>query len=114
MQCEAWVRRLAEKRKLYRSTATESMGPRNKAMRQMHVFELFMKYLSIAQLTLSIVLIILILLQERSSGLSGMFGGGSEGGAYQTRRGFERIIFVATVVIAIAFAALSLVNLIKQ
>ena len=72
-----------------------------------------MNYLSIAQLVLSIVLIILILLQERSSGLSGVFGGGSEGGAYQTRRGFERIIFFSTIVIAVAFAALSLVTLTK-
>lgn len=72
-----------------------------------------MNYLSIAQLALSIVLIVLILLQERSSGLSGAFGGGSEGGAYQTRRGFERIIFMATIIIAVAFAVLSLVNLIK-
>ncbi|AKM77869.1 MAG: hypothetical protein UX49_C0026G0002 [Candidatus Wolfebacteria bacterium GW2011_GWC2_46_275] len=72
-----------------------------------------MDYLSIAQLVLSIVLIIIILLQERSSGLSGAFGGGTEGGTYQTRRGFERIIFGATIVIAVAFAALSLVDLIK-
>jgi len=61
-----------------------------------------MDYLSIAQLVLSIVLII-----------SGAFGGGTEGGTYQTRRGFERIIFGATIVIAVAFAALSLVDLIK-
>ena len=72
-----------------------------------------MDYLSIAQLVLSIVLIIIILLQERSSGLSGAFGGGTEGGTYQTRRGFERIIFGATIVIAVAFAALSLIDLIK-
>ena len=97
---------------LYRSTATKSIGARNKAVRQIHVFELFMNYLSIAQLILSIILIVLILLQERESGLSGAFGG-SQTGAYQTRRGFERIIFIATIVIAVAFAALSLINLIK-
>lgn len=72
-----------------------------------------MNYISLSQVILSIILIILILLQERSSGLSGAFGGGSEGGTYQTRRGFERIIFAATVVIAVAFAALSLFNLTK-
>lgn len=72
-----------------------------------------MNYLSIAQLILSVVLIVLILLQERTSGLSGAFGGGGEGGAYQTRRGFERIIFAATIVIAIAFAGLSLIEIIK-
>ncbi|EKD24285.1 MAG: hypothetical protein ACD_81C00062G0005 [uncultured bacterium] len=70
-----------------------------------------MNYLSLAQVILSIVLIVLILLQERSSGLSGAFGGGADGGTYQTRRGFERIIFGATVVIAVAFAVLSLISL---
>jgi len=70
-----------------------------------------MNYLSIAQVVISIIVIILILLQERSSGLSGTFGG-SEGGAYQTRRGFEKIIFIATVVLVFAFAVLSLLNLI--
>lgn len=73
-----------------------------------------MNYLSLSQVILSIVLIILILLQERTSGLSGAFGGGAEGGAYQTRRGFERIIFAATIVIALAFTALSLVTLLKK
>lgn len=68
-------------------------------------------YLSIAQVIISIVLIILILLQERSSGLSGVLGG-TETGAYQTRRGIEKIIFVATVVLVVAFAVLSLLNLI--
>lgn len=69
-----------------------------------------MNYLSIAQIIIAIVVIILIILQERSSGLSGVFGG-SESGAYQTRRGIEKIIFVSTIVLAIAFAALSLLNL---
>lgn len=68
-------------------------------------------YLSIAQILISIVLIVLILLQERESGLSGTFGG-SESGGYQTRRGFEKIIFAATIVLAVAFAVLSLLNLI--
>jgi len=72
-----------------------------------------MNYISFAQVILSLVLIILILLQERTSGLSGAFGGGSESGAYQTRRGFERIIFAATIVIAVAFAVLSLIGLTK-
>ncbi len=55
-------------------------------------------------------MIVLILLQERSSGLSGVFGG-SESSYYQTRRGFEKIIFIATVVLTVIFAALSLINL---
>lgn len=68
--------------------------------------------ISIAQIIISVIVIILILLQERSSGLSGIFGGGDLGGGnYQTRRGLEKIIFGATIVLVIALAALSLLNL---
>jgi len=65
-----------------------------------------MSILSTIQIIVSILLIIAILLQERSSGLSGVFGGNSE--FYHTRRGLERIIFWSTIVLVIAFAALSL------
>lgn len=68
--------------------------------------------LAIAQIIVSIVLIVLILLQERSSGLSGVFGGGSVGGYYQTRRGLEKAIFAATIILAVAFAGLALLNLV--
>ena len=60
--------------------------------------------LAIIQLVVSVVLIILILLQERSAGLSGIFGGDS-GGFYQTRRGAERMIFFATIACGLIFAA---------
>jgi len=68
-------------------------------------------FLSIAQIVVSIVLIILILLQERSSGLSGVFGGGG-GEFYSQRRGLERIIFFATIGLVILFATLSILNLV--
>ncbi len=68
-------------------------------------------FLSIAQIIISVALIVLILLQERSSGLSGVFGGG-ETQFYQTRRGLENIIFIATIVLAVIFAGLSLARLI--
>lgn len=68
-------------------------------------------YISIAQIIISVILIVLILLQERSSGLSGVLGG-SETQYYQTRRGLEKIVFIATVVLAVIFAALSIVRLI--
>lgn len=69
-------------------------------------------YISIAQVIISVILIVLILLQERSSGLSGVFGGG-ESEFYSKRRGLERLIFFATIALIIIFAILSLVNLIK-
>ena len=65
-----------------------------------------MSTISIIQIIISVLLIIAILLQERSSGLSGVFGGNSE--FYNTRRGLERIIFWSTIVLVIAFAGLSL------
>jgi len=68
--------------------------------------------LPIAQITVSVLLIICILLQERSSGLSGLFGGGGDGGFYQTRRGLEKAIYWGTIILAIAFAALTLADLI--
>jgi len=65
-----------------------------------------MSTISIIQIIISVLLIIAILLQERTSGLSGIFGGSSE--FYHTRRGLERIIFWSTIVLVIAFAAISL------
>lgn len=48
-------------------------------------------------------------MQSKTSGLSGAFGGDDSSGAFQTRRGLEKIIFQITLGIAIAFAALSFV-----
>jgi len=62
------------------------------------------------QIAVSIALVVLILLQERSAGLSGIFGG-EGGGFYQTRRGLEKLIFIATVVLAAVFVALALAQL---
>ncbi len=69
-------------------------------------------YLSIIQIIISAILIVLILLQERSSGLSGVFGG-SESEFYAKRRGLEHLIFIATIALVIIFALLSLINLIR-
>ncbi len=70
-----------------------------------------MNWLPISQIIVTVLLIVFILLQERSSGLSGLLGGG-EGGFYQTRRGLEKFIFGGTIVLAIAFAALALAGLV--
>lgn len=70
-----------------------------------------MSLIPIAQLGVSILLIALILLQERGSGLSGIFGGGGGENFYQKRRGLEKIIFGGTIVLAAALAVFSLLNL---
>ena len=65
---------------------------------------------SIIQIIVSVALIVLILLQERSAGLSGIFGG--EGGFYQTRRGLEKFVFYGTIVFVIVFVGLATLQLI--
>jgi protein translocase SecG subunit len=71
-----------------------------------------MSILYIAQIIVSVLIIVLVLLQERSSGLSGLFGGGEAGGFYQTRKGLEKIIFFATIFLVAIFAILAVLNLI--
>ena len=66
---------------------------------------------SLLQIIVAVLLIILILLQERSSGLSGILGG-SESVSYQTRRGLEKFIFYGTIILAILFIGLSLLKLV--
>lgn len=67
---------------------------------------------SLIQLVTAVAIITLILLQERSSGASGLLGGGdSTHSFYQARRGVERMIFRSTIVLVIAFAALSVFQL---
>ncbi len=68
-------------------------------------------FIAILQIFTAIVLVILILLQERSAGLSGIFGGES-GGFYQTRRGLEKIIFTATIIFAAIFVGLAVIQLV--
>lgn len=68
--------------------------------------------IAISQVVVSIILIVLILLQERSAGLSGLFGGGEGGAFYQTRRGAEKAIFIGTIVFAAIFVGLAIAQLI--
>lgn len=54
--------------------------------------------LDIIQIVVSGLLIVTILLQQRGTGLSGAFGG--EGSFYFKKRGAEKIIFIATIVLS--------------
>jgi preprotein translocase subunit SecG len=58
-------------------------------------------FFNLAQIIISIFLIVTVLLQQRGSGLSGVFGG--EGNFYRTKRGFERLLFIATIVLVVLF-----------
>ncbi|RJQ27762.1 preprotein translocase subunit SecG [Candidatus Parcubacteria bacterium] len=67
--------------------------------------------LTIIHIIVSIILIVLILLQDRSTGTSGLFGGTAADSSYQTRRGFEKFIFVGTIVFSALFGIIALINL---
>ena len=65
-----------------------------------------------AQIAVSVLLIILILLQARGVGLGSTFGG--EGNFYFTKRGAEKTIFILTIIVAIAFMGLASYSLMVQ
>ncbi|KKU94542.1 MAG: Preprotein translocase, SecG subunit [Candidatus Jorgensenbacteria bacterium GW2011_GWA1_48_13] len=67
--------------------------------------------LLIAQIAISVILIVLVLIQERSQGLGGLFGGGGSATPYYTRRGLEKMVYWGTIVAALLFVALALTNL---
>ena len=66
--------------------------------------------LNIIQLVLAIVLVAVVLMQTKGSTMSGLFGGGDSSSVYRTRRGFERTLFQFTIVLAVVFFLIALVN----
>lgn len=64
--------------------------------------------LTIVHVAVSVLLVLVILLQHRASGLSATFGG--TGGAYVQRRGAERVLYVAGIWLGIAFFGLSVLQ----
>ncbi len=69
------------------------------------------KALQIIQMTIAVMLIAVILLQSRGTGLSGIFGGASN--VYKTKRGLEKKLFIATIILSILFFLTSLVGIIN-
>ena len=61
------------------------------------------------QFVVSVLLIVAILVQNRSSGLSSTFGGG--GTIHVKKRGAEKVLFQATIILATLFVLSSLVFL---
>jgi protein translocase SecG subunit len=68
-----------------------------------------MVWLNIILVLLGIALTAAILIQSRSAGMSGAFGGGAEG--FHIRRGSEKTIFRLTVALATLFLLTALAHL---
>lgn len=62
--------------------------------------------ITIVQIAVSVLLIASILMQQQGVGLSSTFGG--EGSAFRTKRGLEKGLFYATIVLAALFLGSSL------
>lgn len=63
----------------------------------------------VVQIILSVLLVILVLIQAKGTGLGSTFGG--EMGFYSTKRGVERMLFYLTMAIVALFIISSLIGL---
>ena len=66
-------------------------------------------FLVIAQIINAIILMMLILLQAKGTGLGSSLGGSQQ--QYHSKKGVEKIVFIGTIVSAVVFVMLSIVNL---
>ncbi|MEN9614322.1 MAG: hypothetical protein RLZZ347_629 [Candidatus Parcubacteria bacterium] len=66
-----------------------------------------------AQIILSVLLIVVILLQQSTGGAGGAFGDNFSA-VHHTRRGLERVLFGATIIIGILFALSALIALVVK
>lgn len=66
-------------------------------------------YFNIAQIVLSIALILVVLLQVKGGGLGGIFG--QPDTVYRTKRGVEKTLFQLTIVLVILFVIIAILTL---
>ena len=78
----------------------------------MKVMENLSNLLPYIQITLSLLVMIVVLLQQSDAGLGGAFGGGDDFSGGHTRRGFEKTLFYATIILSLLFVASTFVALI--
>ncbi|HLH73937.1 MAG TPA: preprotein translocase subunit SecG [Chloroflexota bacterium] len=67
-------------------------------------------YFNIAEIIISVVLIVVLLLQARGSGFNGTFN--SDTSVFRTRRGVEKTLFQLTIVLVLVFVIISIFSVI--
>ena len=70
--------------------------------------------LQVLQITISVILIIVVLLQVKGSGFGAALGGMSGGSVFRTKRGLERTLFQATIILVIVFIFVSFLSVQSQ
>ncbi len=69
-----------------------------------------MNILSITHIIVSVLLVVCVLMQTRGTSVGIAFGGSSE--TYRSKKGVEKLLFYATIILAALFAALSILRLV--
>lgn len=64
----------------------------------------------IIQIVLAVLLILIIIIQQKGTGMGGTFGG--DLGFYRTKRGAEKLLFYVTIVLSVCFILSSVIGLI--
>ena len=67
-------------------------------------------FLNVLQIVVSSLLIVVVLLQVKGSGFGAALGGMSGGSVYRTKRGLERTLFQATIILAVVFIFVSFLS----
>lgn len=64
------------------------------------------------QIGVAVLLVAAVLLQQKGAGLGSAFGGSFGGQVYRSKRGLEKALFWATVILAVLFMVLAFLNLV--
>ncbi len=64
-------------------------------------------WVNVAQIIISIVLIVILLLQAKGAAWTGAFGA-DQASVFRTRRGIQKTLFQVTIVLAVVFVVVSL------
>lgn len=70
-------------------------------------------YLPYIQIILSVLLVGAILLQQSEGSLGSAFGGSQTNSGWHTKRGLEKQLFIATIILAILFVLSALLALFR-
>lgn len=65
--------------------------------------------ISVIQIVLGVLLVLVIIIQQKGSGLGSAFG--ADLGFYRTKRGAEKLLFYTTIILSTAFIISSLIGL---
>ncbi len=65
--------------------------------------------ISLIQIILGILLILVIIIQQKGAGMGSVFG--ADMGFYRTKRGAEKMLFFATIVLSVVFVLSSIIGL---